>query len=225
MTSDRVGLTELVYGFTATPMRSASEHRRMKMREYNRAWFERHKDTVLAKRKVKADAVKAKRRLEKQRLLLEETGLSEIPDGMKQCRACRKVKARSEFYLRKASSKHGKDTHRIWCKDCEASGNKSSRTRNSRYRKQYMLKEKYGITVEDYNDLLSKQEGRCAICRRLPIEDPMGHDLAVDHDHETGRIRGLLCRHCNIGIGKLGDNISGLELALAYLRKHESASA
>ena len=80
--------------------------------------------------------------------------------------------------------------------------------------RKYMYKTLYGITQEDYNLLLEKQDGKCAICKRPPKE---GKILCVDHCHGTGKVRGLLCHGCNTAIGKLG-GIDGLEAALDYLR-------
>lgn len=57
------------------------------------------------------------------------------------------------------------------------------------------LKRRFGITIEQYNELLEKQAGGCALCAKSP--DKEGQSLAVDHDHHTGEIRGLLCRYCN----------------------------
>lgn len=56
-----------------------------------------------------------------------------------------------------------------------------------------LLKKKYGLTLEQYHEILKKQDGKCAICKCLPN----GNHLAVDHNHETGKIRGLLCMKCN----------------------------
>jgi len=71
---------------------------------------------------------------------------------------------------------------------------------------------KYGMTVEQYDKLLEKQNGVCAICKRSPEQM-----LAVDHCHETGRVRGLLCRSCNLGIGHLDDDVSKVWAAMEYL--------
>ena len=75
----------------------------------------------------------------------------------------------------------------------------------------------YGITPTDYDRLLDKQGGGCAICG---VE--FGHAgsprLAVDHCHQTGRVRGLLCSNCNQGLGKFGDDPSRLDRAGVYLR-------
>jgi hypothetical protein len=76
------------------------------------------------------------------------------------------------------------------------------------------LKRHYGISLAEYNMLLEQQNGVCAVCEQ-PC--PTGRRLAVDHDHETGRVRGLLCRNCNSGIGYLGDTLSRVRKAVVYL--------
>ena len=73
----------------------------------------------------------------------------------------------------------------------------------------------YGITNSDYEVLLQKQNGVCAICGN---KNKAGKRLVVDHDHKSGVVRGLLCNTCNIGIGNLRDDPSILQKALAYLR-------
>lgn len=75
---------------------------------------------------------------------------------------------------------------------------------------------KYGITLVDYEEILAKQNGLCAICERV---ENNGKAFCVDHDHENGKIRGLLCYKCNTAIGLLGDNIDLAERAVSYLRK------
>jgi hypothetical protein len=72
----------------------------------------------------------------------------------------------------------------------------------------------YGLSMEQYETLLAKQGGVCAICARPPAEPPV-----VDHCHETGTVRGLLCRKCNFGLGLFGDDQSLLAAASAYLKK------
>lgn len=61
--------------------------------------------------------------------------------------------------------------------------------------REYQLIRKYGITVKQYDELLERQQGRCAVCVRPAEEFP--RRLAVDHDHVTGEVRGLLCNYCN----------------------------
>lgn len=76
------------------------------------------------------------------------------------------------------------------------------------------LKREYGITMAEYEALVQKQDGLCAICRFPPRE---GHRLAVDHDHETGQIRGLLCDRCNLVLGMLESSPGALQRATEYL--------
>lgn len=74
---------------------------------------------------------------------------------------------------------------------------------------------RYGIKPEDYVEMLELQDGRCLICGYLP--KPGERYLAIDHDHETGTIRGLLCNPCNRGLGLLGDDPDRLVAAASYL--------
>ncbi len=76
---------------------------------------------------------------------------------------------------------------------------------------------KFGITSADYDDLLDSQDGRCAICRCTACTS--GKRFAVDHDHATGVVRGLLCMHCNRGLGCFGDNRETILSAAAYLAR------
>lgn len=78
--------------------------------------------------------------------------------------------------------------------------------------REYHVKAYYGISPEEYNALLQKQSGRCAIC-----EQPPKKTLHVDHCHETGRVRGLLCHFCNIGLGHFGEDIERMKRAIRYL--------
>jgi hypothetical protein len=84
----------------------------------------------------------------------------------------------------------------------------AKRTNNRRS----FLKNKYGISLEEYDAMLARQGGRCATCKRRPVGR-----LCVDHCHVTGKVRGLLCRKCNIGIGHLDDDTEVLQSAADYL--------
>lgn len=78
----------------------------------------------------------------------------------------------------------------------------------------------YGITPEQYMEMVEAQSGLCAICRRPEMDlypDGGPKSLAVDHNHETGVVRGLLCRACNVGIGNLGDDAALVAAAARYL--------
>ena len=86
---------------------------------------------------------------------------------------------------------------------------------NKEYKRRHDLKNLYGITPDDYNRMFVEQKGCCAICGTHQQE--LKKKLAVDHDHETGKVRGLLCRSCNTGIGLLKENKEILLAAISYL--------
>lgn len=88
--------------------------------------------------------------------------------------------------------------------------------------KDWHLQKTYGITLDEYYQMLDEQDGTCAICDALP---PTGRKkyLAVDHDHQTGKVRGLLCDNCNRAIGLLKDDAEVLNKASQYLIKHTNA--
>lgn len=79
------------------------------------------------------------------------------------------------------------------------------------------LMEKYNMTIEDYNSLLESQNGKCAICGKDNCGRSDHKYLYVDHNHQTGKVRGLLCASCNAGLGQFKDNISYLKNAVKYL--------
>ena len=85
--------------------------------------------------------------------------------------------------------------------------------------RKYELK-KYGMTGKDYAKMARKQENRCAICGRRSDSDYFRY-LFVDHDHKTGKVRGLLCGQCNSILGFAGDNPQILANAIEYLKGTE----
>ena len=91
------------------------------------------------------------------------------------------------------------------CRDCR----NKQRTRRAR-------EEEYGLTFEEFSVLLDAQEGKCAICREEFDGEPM-----VDHDHVTRRVRGLLCKQCNTGLGMFRDSPTFLRGAAIYLREEK----
>jgi hypothetical protein len=82
-------------------------------------------------------------------------------------------------------------------------------------REDNIMRKQYGISTHQFAELLEFQGGGCAICAK-PIEN-IRRKMNIDHDHETNKVRGILCTGCNTGIGHLGDNIEGLQRALYYL--------
>ena len=89
---------------------------------------------------------------------------------------------------------------------------------SKRKQREYHLGKKFGLTVERYDEMLAAQGGGCAICRRPPRDDISLH---VDHDHETGRVRGLTCFRCNNALGDFNDDRQLLDAASAYLDRHD----
>ncbi|WP_277474977.1 endonuclease VII domain-containing protein [Klebsiella variicola] len=110
----------------------------------------------------------------------------------------------------KKGKRNNQQRYRNICFDCY--------NERQEHHKHYQLKRNFGLTLEAYNVMLSAQGGVCAICGG---NNPNGRSLAVDHDHETGKIRQLLCSNCNTGIGLLKDNPELLIRASAYLLRHK----
>ena len=129
----------------------------------------------------------------------------------KRCTKCGEEKPYSEFHFEKRSS----DGVVSRCKDCTRAYGKQWRQAKGNM---YHRTQRYGITPAEYHEMLDEQLGRCACCGSSNPKRKAG--FVVDHDHSTGLVRGLLCHSCNIGIGQLGDSISGLTNAVDYLRRH-----
>lgn len=87
--------------------------------------------------------------------------------------------------------------------------------------KDYRLKIRYGISLEKYRQILKSQGGTCAICKKVETAchnfTKRKQNLAVDHCHKSGKIRGILCQDCNRGIGKFHEDVSRLKNAIQYL--------
>lgn len=158
----------------------------------------------------------------------------------KRCTKCGSWKRRTEFYAAKGT----RDGVRGDCKDCFAARarewysrnrehviarvkrwqqenpervNASNRIRRAMYPERERdghLRRTFGLSLEAYEELLRAQCGRCRVCGRLPRT---GSSLHVDHDHETGEVRGLLCFRCNGGLGQFGEDAERLALAVDYL--------
>lgn len=98
------------------------------------------------------------------------------------------------------------------CKECVKAG---VTPRTPEVQKRYLdkrLMRQYGITSEQYDEMVRRQQGQCLICQDVPAK------LVIDHDHETGLVRGLLCQKCNAGLGIFSDSSDVLQRAINYLR-------
>jgi hypothetical protein len=157
-----------------------------------------------------------------------------IIDGKKICSSCKIVKPISEFY---------KDTNMVagyksMCKSCYYTitsswrkshkeviyaADKKRRINNPEKTKiedrKKNLKRNFNITSEDYNNLLEKQNNKCAICESEYSGRKDYSNFCVDHDHITNRIRGLLCGPCNMLLGNANDSLEILKSAIGYLLK------
>lgn len=154
----------------------------------------------------------------------------------KTCPQCKLTLCLSSFYKCAAA----KDSHQSWCKSCSVGnpwkaspkGIRSNRrstavwevknpTKRALASQNNRLKSSYGITLNDYNNMRTRQNGLCAICQKPESLKRQGTSkaLSVDHCHSSGAIRGLLCTACNLGLGAFKDNVLYLEKAIIYLNR------
>lgn len=82
-----------------------------------------------------------------------------------------------------------------------------------------LLRKKYGISLVEYNEILLRQNNACAICLETKV-DKIRTNMCVDHDHRTGKVRGILCFMCNKGLGHFKDSPTLLRLGAAYLESN-----
>lgn len=143
------------------------------------------------------------------------------------CKKCKTEKLVAEFPVSKVSIIHE-------CRTCERIRRKANRDKNlEKYRsfarnyarKNYQrigknanLVSKYGLTLEQYNSLRDKQDYKCAICNKH--ESKFTKALHVDHNHKTGKVRGLLCDSCNRAIGHFKEDPKAIASAIEYIRTH-----
>lgn len=98
---------------------------------------------------------------------------------------------------------------------------KAYRAANKPAKRARKLKRKYGLTPSTFDSMLADQGGLCAICK---TGDPGKRGWHVDHDHQTGLVRGILCRECNLGLGFLGDTAETVAAAAKYLEPTRAIS-
>ena len=137
--------------------------------------------------------------------------------GEKWCSLCCAMKPVEEFYRRKAS----KDGRSYRCKDCSNANNSERMKAKSKEERQKIylerdLQRKFGISTEVYNAVFLAQEGVCAICKK---PNPNKNRLAVDHNHLTGEVRGLLCGPCNMLLHRIENDPDWADKAFSYLSK------
>jgi hypothetical protein len=142
------------------------------------------------------------------------------------CRVCKVEKDIGCFSVRNKE----KGTHRTECKACMNKSrtkqpsfgkwHKENRDKIRKYNRQQGLLRNYGLSTEQYDALMNKQGCACAICGTTDFMGK-GKTAHVDHCHETGAVRGLLCNLCNVGLGAFHDSVEKLRNAMKYLAKHD----
>lgn len=145
----------------------------------------------------------------------------------KRCSTCKEIKSIDDFssYFENRGQKRRIESR---CKRCESLRNKKWFEANqgyttSRHRK-WAIQNRYGLSLDEYQSMLEKQGGVCAICGELPENK----SLAIDHDRSCcdkdgscgNCVRGLLCSSCNNGLGRFRDNIKFLKNATSYLEEY-----
>lgn len=130
---------------------------------------------------------------------------------MKSCSSCKLSKEKSDF----PKNKQNPDGLYAFCKDCKNARSKKAWAGDVGLRgKDRALKKNYGISLVTFNAILETQGGHCALC-------PRDQDMCLDHDHETKKIRGILCRKCNLMLGHGDDDATRMRAAATYLEKHQ----
>ncbi len=134
------------------------------------------------------------------------------------CKRCRKKKPLAKFY----KAAFMKNAHESQCKVCQKELLRERKQRNPKKYQDDLRRNRYlrwyGITIEDYDQMFEIQKGKCAICgtTRPHFRKNVKH-FNVDHNHETGTVRGLLCNTCNRGLGLFRDNVGLIGKAFQYL--------
>jgi Recombination endonuclease VII len=136
-----------------------------------------------------------------------------VPDGHKWCPDCGLVKPKAQFPRSRASGS-GVGSYCLPCHNERGRINLEKRGGS----RTYHLARRYGITADEADLMLAAQDGLCAICRSAPADH-------VDHDHDTGAVRALLCFNCNGGLGQFKDDPALLRAAAEYVEEHRRRQA
>jgi hypothetical protein len=159
------------------------------------------------------------------------------PNTTKTCRNCHLAKPLLAFHRHRGTV----DGRATYCKDCALAYDRTVRKKSKLrahkewlkipenrenvrkylrvYHRKYHLAG-YGLTPQMYENMFDAQDGRCALCQTHAV-DCMRGILVIDHDHETGKVRALLCGKCNSGLGMFADNPALMRLAAEYVAQHK----
>lgn len=172
--------------------------KKARKKAYYKVWYEKNRDAVLAKQKERNKAdYQAKKEQYKTR---SKKWREENPE---------RYKAATTAWAEKNREKV-KATSAAWYRQ--------NRDRASKTARANKLARMFNMTVEQFESMKQSQGGNCAICGTFtPVAGKW--NLHVDHCHSTGKVRGLLCHHCNVGLGAFKDSLELLNLAAGYLRR------
>lgn len=133
----------------------------------------------------------------------------------KKCSRCKEIKPTSEFH-KNSRNKHTKPTWSDYKSFCKVCNNKINLEQKEKY-PHHWIATKYKVTKEVAHEWYLKSMQKCDICGYVWKVDT--DRLCIDHCHTTGKIRGILCKHCNHVLGHARDNIETLENSIKYLRE------
>jgi len=137
----------------------------------------------------------------------------------RRCNKCSEEKPlTTEFYYHHFDPKRNKSYFKRYCKQCSIKQTIEWRDKTNYSLREALLKREYNMTQDDYDQMLQEQDFCCAICKRHMTE--FKRNLAVDHNHTTGEIRGLLCGNCNRTVGFVKENPEIAESLVRYIRFH-----
>ena len=152
---------------------------------------------------------------------LEETfAMGHLLLQERKCRTCDETKNLLDNYYRSRKDKTLPSSYSYECKECTVSRVKKRHRLNPSINRESHLRRRYGITIQEYTDILESQGNACATCGTT---EPGGtwKSFAVDHDHTTGKVRGMLCKSCNIALGEVDDNLQTLTNMVEYLKRNK----
>jgi hypothetical protein len=191
------------------------EEKKEKQREYQREYHRKNKKRIKERDAEKYKAADKERIKEVRLARISKLTPEQLEEERKNRNARRSIRRADP--VNKQKKKEEAAEYRKNNKEAVSAREKDYK--KGRGRPTYWKRQGIILTVEGYDKMLSEQNGCCAICGELRLPDQ--RVLVVDHNHNTGKIRGLLCHPCNMGIGQLKDSLDVLRKAVLYLEKND----
>jgi Recombination endonuclease VII len=191
-----------------------------KEKEYKRKFYQENKEKI--KEKSRAYEFNNKDRIKKRRAQYRLKNRDKIRESVKKYRLNHKdkiLKYNKKWYLENRDVVKNK-SHKWYIenKDRARKNNNfwvsKNKEKNNIYKRKYQLNKKYNITLDQFNEMLFKQENKCGICGNTFLRIP-----DIDHNHKTGKVRGLLCHNCNLIIGLAKDKLTTLNNAIKWIKE------